>query len=230
MSTVDWLVLTGQSVLEVTGGPVFLDGTGEWSLVRRALRWYPPDVERYVLGAGWQRLAQQFPLMGRTGQRGQELGSRIIAATLAEDLVRLAFLLHRRWAPYRKWREAMFASLPGAGNLAGPLAQLVSASGWRDRESAAVAAAEALLRVQRERGLPTPEVAITPFFDRPYRTVDPAVPAALLAAVTDPRIRALPPGVGSVEQWVDSVDVLTHAQRRAALAGAYRSWSPNGGD
>ena len=40
MSAVDWLVLTGQSVLEVTAGPIFMDRTAELSRVRATLRWY----------------------------------------------------------------------------------------------------------------------------------------------------------------------------------------------
>ena len=54
---------------------------------------------------------------------------------------------------------------------------------------------------------------------------DSAVVAALLASVTDPDVRALLPGVGSVEQWVDNVDVLAHPERRHAVVAAYRRWS-----
>ncbi len=61
-----------------------------------------------------------------------------------------------------------------------------------------------------------------PFFDRPYRTLNGAVPQALLGAITDPDIRRLPP-VGSIEQWVDSTDVLSSPGRRAALQAAYRT-------
>ena len=84
--------------------------------------------------------------------------------------------------------------------------------------------AEILLDVQRERGLPAPGDAVVRFWDRPYRTVDDAVAAGLAAGITDPEVAALPPYVGSVEQWVDSVDVLAHADRRAALQVAYRTW------
>ena len=66
---------------------------------------------------------------------------------------------------------------------------------------------------------------MVPFFDRPYRTVDRAVPETLLAAVTDPDVARLPPMVGSVEQWADSVDVLSSPGRRAALQAAYWGWS-----
>ena len=68
MSAVDWLVLTGHSVLEVTAGPIFVDQTTELARVRATLRWYPPDVERYVLAAGWQRLSQQMPMVWPRGR------------------------------------------------------------------------------------------------------------------------------------------------------------------
>ena len=44
----------------------------------------------------------------------------------------------------------------------------------------------------------------------------------LLEPVTDPLLAGVPRGVGSVEQWVDSVDVLTHPARRVALVQAWR--------
>ena len=114
LSVLDWLVLTGQSVLEVTAGPVFADQTVALSQVRATLSWYPPDVERYVLAAGGQRLEQQLPLVGHTAERGDELGSRLLSGQLAEDLMFLGFALSRRWAPYAKWRGTVFATLPVA--------------------------------------------------------------------------------------------------------------------
>jgi Domain of unknown function (DUF4037) len=74
LSVLDWLILTGQSVLEVTAGPVFTDRTAELAQLRAMLRWYPPDIERYVLAAGWKRLSQEMPMVGRTAERGDEFG------------------------------------------------------------------------------------------------------------------------------------------------------------
>jgi hypothetical protein len=221
LSAVDWLSLTGQSVLEVTAGPVFTDRTTTLARCRQVLRWYPPDVERYVLAAGWKRLAQQMPFVGRTAERGDELGSRLLCAELAADVVSLAFTLSRRWQPYAKWRGTVFATLPVAARL--DLRRVVAASGWKEREQALAEAAEALLDVQRQRGLPTPARAVTPFWDRPYRTIDEEVVRELLAEIADPEIRRLPPA-GSVEQWIGCVDVLSHAGRRASLRDAYERW------
>jgi hypothetical protein len=220
---VDWLTLTGQSVLEVTAGPVFTDRTRTLAAVRTLLAWYPPDVERYVLAAGWQRLCQLLPMVGRTAEAGDELGSRLLSAGLAGDLLRLAFALSRRWAPYPKWRGTVFRSLPVAARLGPLLDTATAAPGWRERENALAAACEELLDLQRERGQPAPAFAVIPFFDRPYRTVDQAVPQGLLAGITDPDVARLPPMVGAIEQWVDSTDVLSSPGRRAALQSAYRA-------
>jgi hypothetical protein len=224
LSVLDWLILTGQSVLEVTAGPVFADRTRALASVRTLLAWYPPDVERYVLAAGWQRLCQLLPMVGRTAESGDELGSRLLGGTLAGDLVGLAFALSCRWAPYDKWRGTVFRSLPVAAELGPLLDAAICAPGWRDREDALAAGCELLLGVQRERGLPAPESAVIPFFDRPYRTVDQGVPQRLLGDVADPEVTRLPPLVGSIEQWVDCVDVLSSPGRRAALRVAYRAW------
>lgn len=210
----DWLVLPGQSVLEVIAGPVFTDRTATLGPLRETLRWYPPDVERYVLAAGWRRLARQMPFVGRTAERGDELGSRLLCAELATDLMRLAFTLSRRWMPYAKWRGTVFRTLPVARRL--DLDRAVTAPSWRDREQALAGAAETLLGVQRERGLPAPVRAVVPFFDRPYRTVDDAVARLLTEEISDPVLRTLPP-VGAVEQWVSCTDVLMHGERKARL-------------
>jgi hypothetical protein len=54
------------------------------------------------------------------------------------------------------------------------------------------------------------------------RTLDEAVPRALLDGITDPEVARLPPMIGALEQWVDSTDVLSSPGRRAALRAAYR--------
>ncbi len=224
LSVLDWLSVTGQSVLEVTAGPVFTDRTGTLAAVRTLLAWYPPDVERYVLAAGWQRLCHLLPMVGRAAEAGDELGSRLLSARLAGDLLWLAFALSQRWAPYAKWRGTVFRSLPVAARL-GPLLDAAASPRWQERENALATGCEVLLGIQRERGQPAPESAVIPFFDRPYRAVDQAVPLGLLAGITDPDVARLPPMVGSIEQWVDCTDVLSSPSRRAALQMAYRAWA-----
>jgi hypothetical protein len=223
LSALDWLVLTGQSVLEVIAGPVFADRTSQLAPARAALRRYPPDIERYVLAAGWQRLSQEMPMVGRIAEHGDELGSRLLSARLAGDLMALAFTVSRQWPPYPKWRGTVFQALDVAADLADHLAAAAAAPGWRDRGSGLAEACEVLLNAQRALGLPTPAPAVIRFWDRPYRTVADAVSQALLADITDPDLAGLPALVGSIEQWASSVDVLASPGRRSALRAAYRA-------
>lgn len=203
-----WLSLTGQSVLETTAGPVFADGTVEFGALKKLLHWYPEKLDRYVVSTAWRRLSQRFPFVGRTADTGQDLQSRLLAGALVTDLMRLAFLLERRWAPYPKWFEALFDRLPIAETLRPHLIRAVTADTWQSREDGLSAAAEILGARQRDRGLPTPDRVVIPFHDRPYRTIN----DDLTTAPHD-----LPEGRGSIEQWVDSTDVLTAAGGRAAL-------------
>ncbi|MEV0952916.1 DUF4037 domain-containing protein [Promicromonospora sp. NPDC050249] len=215
----DWLSLTGQSVLEVTAGPVFEDTSGEITALRERLTWYPHDVWLHVLAADWTRIAQELPFVGRTGQRGDDLGSRLIAARLVTALVRLGFLLERRWPPYPKWAGTLFARLPVAPSAGGPLAGALAAATWQEREAALHAACEVLHERQRAVGLPALDgAACEPFYDRPFTGLR-DVAGVLRAAVTDPEVRALAQR-GGVEQWVDDVGTLTDPGARRRLASS----------
>lgn len=225
MGIVDWLCLTGQAVLEVVAGPVFHDGTRELSVVHEVLAWYPDDLWLYVMSAGWARLGQELPVVGRAGERGDEAGSRVIAARLARDIIHLAFLVERRWSPYPKWTGTALRQLPMGPDLADQLDRALSSPEWRPRQDGLAAAIELLAVRQASLGLPSARPAVTAFFDRPFLTPVGAVHEALWGAIADKEVRRLPKGVGSVEQWSDSVDVLSHPSRRMALRTVYGQWS-----
>ena len=89
LSVADWLSFPTQQLLAVTGGPVHHDGVGELTALRNRLAWYPRDLWRYLLAAGWTRLGEEEHLMGRAGHAGDELGSALIGGRLARDLMSL---------------------------------------------------------------------------------------------------------------------------------------------
>ncbi len=215
-----WLCLTGQSVLEVVGGPVFHDTTTSYARVVAALTWYPDDVWLYALAAGWQRLSQELPLVGRAGHRGDDLGSRVIAMRLTRDLIHLAFLLERRWAPYPKWLGTALSELSVGSPLGARLADVASSSDWRHRQVALGAGIEVLAEHQSAIGLPCPIPIIERFFEREYLSVNVAVVAALLQRVESGGLKT-EPLIGSIEQWSDNVDLLSHPDRRARAAVLY---------
>lgn len=223
---VDWLVMPQQLLLGVTGGAVYHDGLGRLAELRRRLAWYPAPVERWLVACQWRRIAQEEAFVGRAAEVGDELGARLVAARLVRELVRLAFLLARRYWPYSKWLGTAFAQLDDPDGLGGSLSGALEATDRATREAALVEASETLARRQNTSGWST-EVDPTarPFHGRPYRVIgaDRLVDACL-AAVADPWLRSLPL-VGSIDQLVDSTDVLSDPETARRLRGWYESLS-----
>ena len=217
----EWLCLTGQSVLEVVGGPVFHDTTDAYGEVVTALDWYPDGLWRYVLAAGWARLGQELPFVGRTGELGDDAGSRIIASRLCRDLTHLAFLVEKAWMPYPKWSGVALRHLPGGAEMGEALTAVLAASGWPERQRLLSDVIDALAERHRAAGFRLPAPAVVPFFARPFLVPDHEISASLLRGITDARVDVLPL-LGSIEQWCDDVELLTSPERRARAVVLYR--------
>ena len=211
LSTMDWLVTPQQLLLGVVAGTVFRDDTGALGRVRSHLAWYPDPLWRWMLGCQWRRLAQEEPFVQRTAEVGDELGSAVIAARLARDVMRLALLIKRRYAPYSKWLGSAFASLDHPDGLDRMLRAAVRAPDLDTREAALGQAYEAVARRFNQLALidsVDPDLRL--FHDRParvlnaYRFADPC-----LASVDDPALATLPP-IGAIDQAVDTSDALLH--------------------
>src|SRR5206468_4874462 len=95
----DWLVTPSQRLLELTAGDVFADPIGDLTRVRELLAFYPHDVWLYVMAGHWQQISEYEHFVGRTGSRGDELGSRVITAALVRGLMEFACLLVSSFTP-----------------------------------------------------------------------------------------------------------------------------------
>ena len=221
LDAVDWLLLPQQRLLGVVAGPVFADPTSALAETRRRLAWYPDGVWWWLLACQWRRLDQEEPLVQRTAEVADDLGSAVVTARLVRDAMRLALLMARRYAPYAKWLGTAFGRLDHPDRLDRHLADAVRAADPAGRQQSLGRAYQAL--AGRHAALPGAtalDPALRPFHDRPAlvlgagRFVDDC-----LARVTDERLRALPL-FGSVDQLSDNVDLLT----RPALAGDLRAF------
>ena len=205
----DWLAVPSQRLAEFTAGDVFHDGPGELTRARGALAWYPHDVWLHLLACQWQRIGQEEPFPGRCAEAGDDLGSVIVTARLARDLMRLCLLMHRRYPPYSKWLGTAVARLPDTAGLTASLTAAISAGGWPAREQRLREAYETVAALHNELGL-TPQLdpRTRPFYDRPYQVIGAGrFTAALREAISDPAVRRLPP-TGAVDQFIDSTDAL----------------------
>ena len=222
LRSVDWLRFPQQRLLGVTAGAVYHDGVGALTATREKLRWFPDDVWLWMLACQWKRIAQEEAFVGRTAQVGDEIGSRLVTARLARELMRLWFLFERTYWPYSKWFGSAFARLPHSEVLADPSARALDAAGYAPREAALVAAYEAVAARHNELGItefvePTTRL----YYGRPYQVLlaDRFVDACI-ARVTDPALRSLPL-IGSVDQFVDSTDVLDYPAVYPTAAAVY---------
>jgi hypothetical protein len=224
LDVADWLTLPQQALLEVTSGRVFHDEIGLED-VRARLRWYPHDVWLYLLAAGWRRIAQEEHLAPRAAQVGDEVGSRLIAARLVRDVMRLGFLLERRYAPYPKWLGTAFRTLECATALGPVLERILAAHVWPEREAALCDAYRLAAEFQNASGLVEPLASEpTPFWGRPFRVIHgDRFATALCARIADPAVRRLTTGslIGSLDLFGDSTD-LGHPRWRRRLRELYR--------
>lgn len=222
LSDLDWVVTPQQRLLGVTAGPVHADDRGDLQRLRRTLAWYPDQLWRWLLASQWHRLAQEEAFVARTAEVGDESGSAITAARLVRDLVRLALLLGRRYAPYSKWLGTAFARAPHADALPEHLRAALHARDVTARETALEQAYVALAERHNRTGLTPPlDPAARPYHGRPARVLmADRFTHALLDTVTDPHLRRLPV-IGGVDQVVDSADVLTSPDRYRRLTALY---------
>jgi hypothetical protein len=226
IGTFDWLATPTQRLAELTGGAVFHDGLGQLRAVRTSLAWYPDDVWRYVLACQWARIGQEEPFAGRTGESGDELGSAVIAARLARDLMRLCLLMDRRYPPYSKWLGTAFARSPAGPAVAPHLAAALAADGWQAREPHLCHAMQAAAARHNELGLTGPiPGAVRRFYDRPYLVLDSGrFAAALQRSIADPFLRELPLA-GAVDQFTDNTDALGDLVAVRASMAALLRWA-----
>lgn len=209
----DWLLLPEQKLLQVTAGAVFHDGLGTLTALRERLAYYPRDVWLYLMCSQWMRVAQVEAFVGRTAEAGDELGSRLVTASIVRDLMRLSFLQARRYAPYAKWYGTAFSRLPAAATLGPILDRALAASNVQAREDALCEAYTLAGEAHNALGITPPlDTATTRFYSRPYRVLNAGRFAEALAqCIEDAEVRDIMAAVGRIgatDQLSDTTDLL----------------------
>ena len=225
LDAADWLTFSGQQLRTLTHGAVYHDGVGELTAMRQCLAYYPRDVWLYLLAAGWRRIDQEEPFVGRTGEVGDELGSRLIAGRLIRDMMRLCFLMERQYAPYPKWFGTAFARLTCAATLTPIFDRIFQAQNWQDRGIQLGEAYHVIAEMHNALGitasLPT---TASPFFGRPFLVIHGgAFVDAIRAKINDPEVKRIADMtlIGATDQFADSTDLLSYPGLRKRLKHLY---------
>jgi len=206
----------------IASGKVFHDGLGELRAAQDALRWYPSDVWLYLLSCQWGRIDQEEAFMARCGDVGDELGSRLVASRMVEELMKLCFLMERQYWTFSKWFGTAFSRLECAATLTPVFDAVLSSTGWKEREKHLSEAYVDVGIMHNTLGITTfIEPNVSQFYDRPYQ-----VPHAerycfaLRDCIQSDTVLSWPKYVGGVGQFVHSTDVLcstVHCKRIGAI-------------
>jgi hypothetical protein len=202
----DWLTFPEHKLLAVTSGKVFDDGLGELEPIRHRFSYYPKDVWLYMLAAQWNRIFEEQAFVGRCGDVGDELGSMMIAARQVKNLMRLCFLMERKYAPYSKWFGTAFSRLDCAEELAPTFGEVLNARKWEERQVRLAKAYEVVARMHNDLRITIPlrEKAAT-YFGRPYLVVgDERIAEEIRKMITSEEVKSIKHELGSVNQFVDS--------------------------
>ena len=147
--------------------------------------------------------------MGRAAFVADELGSRLIAARLVRDVMRLALLIERQYAPYPKWFGTAFGALEAAAHLRPSLEGALAAADLESRERHLCAAYETVAGMHNALGVTAPlDTQRRRFFSRPFHIIGgERFASALLEAIEDGDLKQ-PRVIGGVDTLSDNTDFL----------------------
>jgi hypothetical protein len=228
MSAQQWLLAPQERLLELTAGEVFADSVGELTGLRERLSYYPKQVWIYLMAAQWQRIARREELVARAGVGGDDLGSRLVLATLVREIVRLAFLLERQYAPWDQWLARALMHLRHASRLTPLLARALSAYDWMQREQRLTDAYAILAALHNSLGLTPPLETSSERGPREFLTIHAdRFAASLTEKIADEELKPLLPALtGGIDQLVSSDEVMLDPRLIDRLSGFYRADSP----
>jgi hypothetical protein len=219
----DWLTFSEHKLKTIKEGKLFHDDLG-LNKIQQKLDYYPQDVWLYLLASQWQRIGQEEAFVGRCGDVGDELGSKIIASRLVRDLIRLCFLMEKTYAPYSKWFGTAFSRLRCAEKLTPIFHRVLSAQNWKVREQHLSAAYEEIAKMHNQLGITHPlPTTVSRFYNRPYLIIhgDWFV-TEIKKRITSRTIKNIHVNIGSVNQFSDSTDILTDIKITKKLKILYK--------
>lgn len=152
----DWLRVSEQHLLEFTNGVVYRDDVGELTRAREQLAYYPDNVLKFLLASEWGALGSDWFPIGRIGTKGDQLGLHLQSAKIAQRLMRIGFMVSRKYFHYKKWCGSLFMRLPIAAALQPILLELMAEQQWQKVEEMIGEAAVILLQQQNKLKLTPP--------------------------------------------------------------------------
>jgi hypothetical protein len=111
LSTEEWLSIPQQRLLGATAGKIYHDGYGQLDLIRENAKFYPKSIWLYMIIVQLTKIGQDVAFVGRASIVDDHLGSQLLVSSLVRDMMRLCFLIEKKYYPYNKWFGTAFKKL-----------------------------------------------------------------------------------------------------------------------
>ena len=124
----------------------------------------------------------------------------VIASRQVNKLMRLCFLMERKYAPYTKWFGTAFSKLECAPELGPIFRDVLLSLTWKERESNLAKAYRVIARMHNALKITPPIVEdVSKYGGRPYIVFEsPHLIHDIVKSFTDEEVKAIKHGLGSV--------------------------------
>jgi len=226
-SDFDWLAVSEQRLLEFTSGEVFEDFSGELTVFREKLAYFPEDVWRYRIAYSLSDIGSDDNLISLCGQRGDLISMHLNAARTVEKIMRLVFLLNRTYAPlYPKWLHRNFMKLPEiAVEIEKSLMLILEAKEYQSKMEALKLVYEKILTFMENRKLCEKHPAV---YQRHNSGIDYDIQTSakdILSTISGELKELLIDGIslGAIGQWMFNQDIIVNAEHMKSLLSVYHA-------
>jgi len=171
LGDIDWLTISEHRLLSLVSGTFFVD---DLELKKRLeyIRYYPDCIRRYLIASNWDIISSEQAFVKRCADVGDDVGSMIICARMAERLMRLCFLYRKVYAPYSKWFGTAFERLDIDKQIKEAVSAALHASNIESREDELIKAQIVVARLHNESGITSPiDYRIESYYGRDIKVI-----------------------------------------------------------
>lgn len=224
ISLAQWLSFAEQSLLEFVSGKVFKDSFGGLSKAREYLKYYPKAMWIFAILGEWNQIAEEQVFMSRVGDTGSDTGSRMIATSMVNRIIRLAIHLESRYIPYTKWTARAFEDTDLYGVLSTIITKILDCKDWREREELVNQALGLVIERHIELGLVKRYVyGPVQFHSRDYYIINCEPLIKELSMELPGELKAIFQNIGTINQIISYSNIIPYKDFQGASLAFYKS-------
>lgn len=221
LTDVQWLSFSENRLLALTSGELYVDGL---HLKERLapLKYYPKNVWLYLIASNWSLIAEEQAFVKRCASVGDEVGSILVCARIAERLMRLGFLYCKQYAPYSKWFGTAFQKLPLPPEIPEAIINALKAPSISQREDQLVYAQQQMAKLHNSLHI-TPPVSeeIQSYFSRDIKVIYADRIAQTVQALLEGTSLAQAPLIGTLSEVANFTTLYEDVSKRSSMEALY---------